>query len=108
MPPVLGLPPAIQIDVAEARQRARGAVGVGGLRIVDEQHASLAADRLHAVGEAGKRGKALLDGAEIEAEREAGGDGAGRVLRIVRAAQRADAGEIGDRRGLAVLRVHDP
>ena len=43
------------VDVAEAGQRLRGGIGIGGLGIVDEQHAALAADLLHAMREAGKR-----------------------------------------------------
>ncbi len=61
MPPVFGLPPAIQKMSREAGQRLRGGVRVGRLGVVDEQHAALAADLLHAVREAGKRAQSLLD-----------------------------------------------
>ena len=45
--------------------------------------------------------------AQVEAERDAGGDRAGRVLRVVRAAQRADAGELRHRVRLAASRAQD-
>ena len=36
-------------DVVEARQRLGGAIGIGGLGVVDEPHVRLAADLLHAM-----------------------------------------------------------
>ena len=86
-------------NVGEARQRPRRGVRVGRLGIVDEQHAALAADLLHAVGEAGKRAQARAGScSRREAERQRGAGRAGGVLRIVQAAQRADAAEMRDRR----------
>jgi hypothetical protein len=41
-------------DLVIARQRRRRSLGIGGLGIIDEHHAALAANRLHAVLEAGK------------------------------------------------------
>ena len=55
MPPVFGLPPAIQKMSEKQASALAAAVRIGRLGIVDEQHAALAADLLHAVGEAGKR-----------------------------------------------------
>ncbi len=60
MPPVLRLAAGDPEDVGEAGQRLRRGVGVGGLGVVDEQHAALAADLLHAVREAGKAAQARL------------------------------------------------
>ncbi len=67
----------------------------------------LAADRLHAVRQAGKRHQTLLDRRQFDAECNAGRDRAGRVLRIVRAAQRTDAGQLHRRIGFAPGAAHD-
>ena len=48
-------------NVGEAGQRLGRGIRIGCLGIVDEQHTSLVADLLHAVGEAGKRNETLLD-----------------------------------------------
>ena len=48
-------------NIGEAGQRLRGRVRIGRLGIVDEQHAALAADLLHAVGKAGKGAQTVLD-----------------------------------------------
>ncbi len=94
-------------NVGEAGQRLGGGVGIGRLGVVDEQHAADASDLLHAVREAGKRHQALLDRVGREPERERGADGAGGVLRIVHAAQRADAADMGDGARGAARRLHD-
>lgn len=65
----------------------RGRVGVGALGIIDEQHVAAAADLLHAMGEAGKAAQAILKHVEADAHGERSGGGAGRVLRVVEAAQ---------------------
>ena len=76
-------------------ERLLGGVGVGRLGIVDEQHAPDAADLLHAVREAGEAAQSPRGSRpRLDAERAHRGDGGRRVLRIVRAAQRADAGEV--------------
>src|SRR5574340_212370 len=43
-----------QVDIVERKQRLLGGVGVGRLRIVDEQDTAAAADLFHAMGEAGE------------------------------------------------------
>ena len=43
------------MDVVERQKRLFGRVGVGRLRIVDEQHPAQPADLLHAMRKAGKR-----------------------------------------------------
>ena len=103
MPPVFGLPPAIQKISREAGQRLRGGVRVGRLGVVDEQHLALAADLLHAVREAGKRTQPLLDRSADRPSASAGAGRAGGVLRIVqrRAASRC-------RRVCAIARAVPP
>ena len=97
MPPVLGLPPAIQKMSAKQASACADGIGVGRLGIVDEQHRALAADLLHAVREAGKRAQPRLDRRGVEPERQRRRRRAGGVLRVVQAAQRADAVERRDR-----------
>ena len=94
-------------NIAEAGQRLRRRIGIGGLGIVDEQNGAAAADFLHAMREPGKRAQPGLDRRRLKAERQRGGRGAGGVLRVVQAAQRADAAELGDRRAPAAVRAHD-
>ncbi len=84
-------------NVVEAGQRLRRRIGIGGLGIVDEQNGAAPADFLHAVREPRERAQACLDRRGLEAERQRGGRGAGGILRIVQAAQRADAAKLGDR-----------
>src|SRR5215470_3904090 len=95
--PGLGLAAGDPENVGEAGQRLRGGIRVGGLGIVDEQHAVLAADLFHAVGEPWKRNQTLLDRLNREPERERRAGGAGGVLRVVHAAQRANLPELRDR-----------
>ncbi len=71
----------------------RGGVRIGALGVVDEQHVAAAADLLHAVRQAGKAAQGVLQHVAVDAERQRAGRGAGRVLRIVQAAQRADAAD---------------
>ena len=71
----------------------RGRVRIGALGVVDEQHIAAAADLFHAVRETGKAAQAVLQDFGDDAERERAGRGAGRILRIVQAAQRADAAD---------------
>ena len=61
MPPVFGLPPAIQKISRKARQRLGGGVGVGRLRIVDEQHVALARRPAACDGQGRGNSPALLD-----------------------------------------------
>ena len=94
MPPVFGLPPAIQkISSKQASARAAASALVA-LEFVDEQHRAAPADLLHAVREAGKRAQARLDRRGVKPERQRRRSGAGGVLRIVRATQRADAAKL--------------
>ncbi len=74
----------------------RGGIGIGALGVVDEQHIAAAADLLHAVRQPRKAAQAVLQDIGGDAHRERAGRGAGRVLRIVQAAQRADAAELCD------------
>ena len=71
----------------------RRRIGVGALGIVDEQHVAAAADLLHAVRETGKAAQAVLQHFGGDAERQRAGGGAGRILRVVQAAQRTDAAD---------------
>ena len=71
MPPSLALPPTIQKMSRKRQQRLFGRVGVGRLRIVDEQHAAEPADLLHAMGEAGKRRQAALQSPRRDARARA-------------------------------------
>jgi hypothetical protein len=54
------------------------------------------ADLFHAMRQARKRMQPARNGIRLEIERETGRHRRRRVLRIVRAAQRADPGKIGD------------
>ena len=85
---LLGLAAENPKDVAERQQRLLGGVGVGGLGVVDEQNPPLPPHLLHAVGEAGERGEPARDLLGAEAQRARRGEGEGRVLAVVRAAQR--------------------
>src|SRR4029079_4432183 len=64
------------------------------LRVIDEQHVSLAADLLHAVCKARKTGETFLNRGQIDAERNAGRNRAGGVLRVVRYPPRGNSGQI--------------
>ena len=97
MPPFFGLPPAIQKMSPKAGQRLRGRIRVGRLGVVDEQHAALAPDLLHAMRKSWKRAQTVLDRLRRQPERERRTGRAGGVLRVVHAAQRADAAEMRDR-----------
>ena len=59
------------------------------------------------MGKARETREALPDRRQVEAERKAGGDRGAGVLRVVRAAQAADAGEIGDGFRFATGRAQD-
>ena len=107
-PPVFGLPPAIQKMSLKQASACAGRIRVGRLGVVDEQHAALAADLLHAMRQAGERAQAFLDLLDRKAERERGAARAGRVLRIVHAAQRSDAAEQRDLGAAAARGLHDP
>ncbi len=75
-------------------QRLLRRVGVGRLRVVDEEHPSLPPDFLHAVRETRKGEESLRDRLARNAERPGGGIGEGGVLAVMSAAQRARACEI--------------
>ena len=98
MPPVFGLPPAIQKMSLKQASAWAAEVGIGGFGIVDVEDSAAAAELFHAVGEARERAQPGLNRRRFEAERQRRGGGAGGVLRIVQSAQRADAAELGDRR----------
>ena len=85
----------------------RRRVRIGALGVVDEQHVAAAADLLHAVREAGKAAQAVLQDFGADAERQRAGRGAGRVLRVVQAAQRADAADPRDLAARAAGGAHD-
>ena len=82
----------------------RRRVRIGALEVVDEQHIAAAADLLHAVRQTGKAAQRRLAGLFDDAERERAGRGAGRILRIVQAAQRADAADPRDLAARAAAR----
>ena len=95
------------IDIVEAQQRLFRRIGVGGLRIVDVEDFAAVADLLHPVREAGEGLQTLLDKLKLEtvcAERRHRRRG---VLAVVGAAQRGNAGEIGDGDRGALL-AHEP
>src|SRR5271165_6599606 len=89
------------VDVVEGQKRLFGRVGVGRLRIVDEQHAAQPADLLHAVREAGERLEPARDVMPRDAERAGGGGREGGVLSVMGAAQRARPVEACQRFGAA-------
>src|SRR5262252_6724227 len=105
--PGLGLAARDPENVGEAGERLCGGIRVGCLGIIDEQHAVLAADLFHAVGEARKRNQALLDRLNRKPERERRAGGTGCVLRVVHAAQRADAADMGNGALGTVHGLHD-
>ena len=83
---------------SEGRQRLLGGVGVGRLGIVDEERRAPTRPTCSMrCGEA-REGRAAPARSPRSSTPSAArrGDGRRRVLRIVRAAQRADAGEVGD------------
>ena len=94
-------------DVLETRERLGGGIRVGRLGVVDEQHAALAPDLLHAMRKPWKRAQAILDRLRGQPERERRAGRAGGVLRVVHAAQRPDAAEMRDRLGGAAGGQHD-
>ena len=94
------------VDAREAGKGRCRRIGVRRLGIIDEKHIALAADLFHAVRQARKALQAGLDLAEIEPDPEAGRDRGKRVLRIVLAAQRADALQEGDAAVTPLDRFH--
>ena len=95
-------------NIAEAGERLRGRIGIGGLGIIDEEHRTAPADFFHAMREPGKRAKPRLDRRRRKAERQRRSRRAGGVLRVVQPAQRPDAVEVGDCRSSAAHGAHDP
>src|ERR1700722_18134122 len=69
----------------------RRRIRVGALGIIDEQHVAAAADLLHAMRQTRKTAQAVLQGFGGDTERQRAGRRAGRILRIVQAAERTDA-----------------
>ena len=106
-PPVLGLPPAIQKMSPKQASACAAESALVALESLTNSTRALAADLLHAVGEPGERAQPALDLLGRHAERERGAAGAGGVLRIVHAAQRADAAELRDAARGAARRQHD-
>ena len=94
-------------DIAKGRQRMRGGIGIGALGVIDEQHVAAAADLLHAVRQPRKAAQAILQRLGADAGRQRASRGAGRILRIVQAAQRTDAAEFCDFAARAAGRLHD-
>ncbi len=107
MPPSLRLAAGDPEDVAKGRQRTRCRVRIGALGVVDEQHVAAAADLLHAVRETGKLRRPSCRIVRSTSHRQRAGRGAGRVLRVVQAAQRADAAESCDFAARAAGGAHD-
>jgi hypothetical protein len=85
--------PRDPINVGEACECLAGGVGIGGLGVVDEQHGAAPRHLLHAVGKAGEGLQALGDGSGVEPLRPGQRVSRRRVLPIMGAAKRADAGE---------------
>ncbi len=108
MPPLFGLPPAIQKMSVKQASACAAESALVAFEVVDEQHAPLAPDLLHPVGEAGKREQTLLDRLRGEPERQRRAGGAGGVLGVVKSAQRADAADLRDHARIAARGVHDP
>ena len=96
MPPVFGLPPAIQKMSAKHASACAAESALVAFEIVHEQHAALAPNLLHAMGEAGKRHQAALDGLRCKSEGERRSDRASGVLSIVHTTQRVDAADMGN------------
>ena len=84
-------------NVVETGQRLRRGIGIGRFEIVDERgrvpRRPTSSIRWASPGKDRKPG---LDGRRFETERQRRGGGAGGVLGVVQAAQRADAAEFGD------------
>src|SRR5262249_453265 len=96
-----GLTARYPIDVRETCQRLGSRIRIGCLRIVDEQHITLAAYLLHAVGQAREASESFLNCGSIDAQRDAGCDRAGGILRVMRAPQRTYSAQFGNRLRLA-------
>ena len=90
----------------ERQQRLLGGVGVGRLRIVDEQHPPQPADLFHAMGEAGKRLEGARNQVALDAQRPRRGKGESGVLPVMGAAKRARMRKIGD--GFRAISRHHP
>ena len=92
MPPVFGLPPAIQkISLNDDSARAAASALVP-LESLMNSTSAVAADLLHAMRKARKTAQALsADTSRADAERQRRQMRAGRILRVVQPAQRADA-----------------
>ena len=94
-------------DPPDARIAGQGLfrrVRVGGLGIVDEQHAAEAGDRLHPMSQAGEGQQAPHRLVAAEPYGAHGGVGAGGVLGVVAARQGDGRGQVGD----ALVPLHQP
>ena len=80
------------VDVVKRQQRLLGRVGVGRLRVVDEQHPAQPADLFHAMRKPGKGGEGAGDRARARRRAPRGGVGERGVLPVMGAAKRARAG----------------
>src|SRR5262245_25450283 len=82
-------------DIAvEGGKRRGGAVGIGGLAVVDEERAPDPANLLEAMRQSGKGCERVLYLRRRYPELHRGGACSERVLHVVLAAQRGDAGEV--------------
>ena len=97
MPPSFALPPRIQKMSSKEVSAFSVESALVALESLMKSVVAAAADLLHAMRQAREaaRGRAGSPPASTS-EGQRDGDGGGRVLRIVRAAQRADAREVGD------------
>ncbi len=108
MPPSFGMPPTIQwMRAGKAASAFSAASALVALLSLTNSTRPIAADLLHAVGEARESSRGPRGSLGLDAERARRGDGRRGVLRIVRAAQRADAGEVERRSRCRRRRQHD-
>ena len=99
--------PGNPVDPVITGQRLGRGLGVGGLAVVHEGDTIDRRNRLHAVSQTRKARQRLGDRRVGHTHGRHGGEGAGRVLPVVRAAQAVDATEVGDLLAIAKDRPVD-
>ena len=107
MPPLFGLPPAIQKMSPKQASAWAAESALVALELLMNSTRPLRPTSSMRCASPGNDPQARLDRAQVEAERERGRRGAGGVLRIVATAQRVDGAEPGDLGGGAAGGLQD-